>query len=77
MVRPDFSLLDIPTDPAIAGDQMVPVGLECNIEITEEEGAFVARCPNPEVASDGKTPEETLANLREALDLFFEQNSQS
>lgn len=61
----------------VAWDTMVPVGLECDIEISEEEGAFVARCPNPEVASDGKTPEEALANLRAALDLFFERESPS
>lgn len=57
----------------VAWDTMVPVGLECDIEISEEEGAFVARCPVPEVASDGKSPEEALANLREALNLFFER----
>lgn len=61
----------------VTWDTMVPVGLECDIEITEEDGAFVARCPNPEVASDGKTPEEALANLREALDLFFDRKSRS
>lgn len=53
-------------------EQMVPIGLECDIEITEEDGGFVARCPNPEVASDGKTPEEAFTNLREALALYFD-----
>lgn len=51
---------------------MAPVGLECNIEITEEDDGIVARCSNPEVASDGNTPEEALANLRDALELYFE-----
>ncbi len=55
-------------------EQMTPVGLECEIEIAEEDGKLVARCPNPEVASDGKSPEEALANLREALALYFESN---
>lgn len=50
------------------------VGIEGDIEIAEEDSGFVARCPNPEVASDGKTPEEALANLREALALYFENN---
>lgn len=50
------------------------VGIEGEIEIAEEDGGFVARCPNPEAASDGKTPEEALANLREALALYFENN---
>ena len=44
----------------------------CDIDIVEEDGEFVARCQNPEVASDGKTLEEALANLREALELYFE-----
>ena len=40
--------------------------------VTPEDGAFVARCLNPDVASDGGTEEEALANLREALELYFE-----
>lgn len=55
-------------------EQMTPVGLECDIEITEEDAEFVARCPNPEVASDGKTAEEAMASLREALALYAENN---
>lgn len=54
-----------------AWEQMTPVGLECEIEITEEEGVFIARCPNPELASEGNTAEEALENLREALALRF------
>ena len=33
---------------------------------------FVARCVEVEVASQGRTIEEALANLREALELYFE-----
>lgn len=33
---------------------------------------FVARCLEVEVASQGVTVDEALANLREALELFFE-----
>ena len=33
---------------------------------------FVARCVEVEVASQGLTIEEALANLREALELYFE-----
>lgn len=53
-------------------ERMAPVSLKCDIEITEEDDRIVARCSNPEVASDGNTPEEALANLREALKLYFE-----
>lgn len=37
-----------------------------------EDGVFVARCLDPEVASDGPTVEEAVANLQEALELYFE-----
>lgn len=35
---------------------------------------FVARCLEVEVASQGETVDEALANLREALELFFEDD---
>lgn len=54
---------------------MVPIGLECEVEITEEGGAFIARCSSPDIASDGKTGVEALANLREAIALYFESTS--
>ena len=34
---------------------------------------FVAQCLEVDVASQGKTEEEALANLREALGLHFEE----
>lgn len=40
--------------------------------VTQEGAWFVARCVEVEVASQGRTMEEALANLREALDLYFE-----
>ena len=40
--------------------------------ITHEGEWFVARCLQVEVASQGETVELALANLREALELFFE-----
>ena len=33
---------------------------------------FVAQCLEMDVASQGETPEETIAQLREALELHFE-----
>ncbi len=35
---------------------------------------FVAQCLEVDVASQGKTEEEALANLRVALELHFEHN---
>lgn len=40
--------------------------------VTHEGSWQVARCLEVEVASQGGTVEEALANLREALELYFE-----
>ncbi len=40
--------------------------------VTPEDGWFVARCLEVEVASQGESIEEALANLKEALELFYE-----
>lgn len=44
------------------------------VEIAAEDDAFVARCREVEVASDGKTEREAVENLREALELYFERD---
>jgi predicted RNase H-like HicB family nuclease len=45
--------------------------------IIEREGdGFVSLCPELDIASQGNTVEEARANLREALELFFETASQ-
>lgn len=38
----------------------------------DEEGWYVARCVQVEVASQGRTVDEALASLRDALELHFE-----
>jgi predicted RNase H-like HicB family nuclease len=43
--------------------------------ITHEGDWYVARCLQVEVASQGETIETALANLREALELYFEDES--
>ena len=40
--------------------------------VTNEDGGFVAQCLEVDVASQGESFEEALANLREALELYFE-----
>jgi predicted RNase H-like HicB family nuclease len=40
--------------------------------ITKDEDWYVARCPELRVTSEGKTVEEALANLREAVELYIE-----
>lgn len=40
--------------------------------IQAEPPGYIALCPEIDVASQGATIEETLANLREAVELFYE-----
>ncbi|HXF97782.1 MAG TPA: type II toxin-antitoxin system HicB family antitoxin [Gaiellaceae bacterium] len=40
--------------------------------IAHEPPWYVARCLEVEVASQGETVEEALTNLKEALELYFE-----
>jgi predicted RNase H-like HicB family nuclease len=40
--------------------------------LIREDDGFVALCPEIDVASQGDTVEEAKANLREAVELFFE-----
>jgi predicted RNase H-like HicB family nuclease len=40
--------------------------------ITQEDQWYVAQCLEVDVASQGATEDEALANLREALELYFE-----
>ena len=40
--------------------------------LTQEEGWYVAQCLEVDVASQGESEAEALANLREALHLHFE-----
>jgi predicted RNase H-like HicB family nuclease len=45
------------------------------VNIVWKEGKyFVAQCLNVEVSSFGKTYEESLENLEESLELYFEDN---
>ena len=38
----------------------------------KEEDFYIAKCPQTETASQGKTIEEALANLQEATELYLE-----
>ncbi len=40
--------------------------------IEREDDGFVALCPELDIASQGDSVEQAHANLREALELFFE-----
>jgi predicted RNase H-like HicB family nuclease len=43
--------------------------------IEKEDDGYVALCPEVDVASQGDTVGEARANLKEALELFFEMAS--
>ena len=48
--------------------------LRVNVLLQEEENWFVAKCIENSVASQGKTIDEALMNLKEALELNYEGN---
>ena len=46
------------------------------VAIQQENDWFVAKCLENSVASQGKTIDEALENLKEALELYFEDNDE-
>ena len=46
-----------------------------NVLITKEDDWYIASSVETSVVSQGKTVEESIANLREALELYFEDNA--
>ena len=45
--------------------------------IEKEDEVYVALCPELDIASQGISVEEAKANLREAIELFFEHASEN
>jgi predicted RNase H-like HicB family nuclease len=50
----------------------MPATRRFTILIEREENAYVALCPELDIASQGNTIAEAKSNLQEALELFFE-----
>ena len=44
------------------------------VKIEQEEERFVATCLENNIASQGKNVEETMANLKEAIALYYEDD---
>jgi predicted RNase H-like HicB family nuclease len=44
-----------------------------NVIVQKDENWYVAKCIDNAVASQGKTVEESLDNLKEALELYYEE----
>ena len=47
-----------------------------NEEHMNKKKIFVAHCLNLGIASQGKTVEETMANIKDAIKLYLEENPQ-
>ena len=45
--------------------------------VWKEDHLYVARAPEVNVASQGKTHAEAISNLKEALELYFEDSNES
>lgn len=50
------------------------MSIKVAVIVKKEENWYVAKCLENSVASQGKTIEESLENLREALELYYEDN---
>ena len=48
------------------------MNIKYNVVIQKEEEWYIAKCLDNSVASQGKTIEEALENLKEALELYFQ-----
>ncbi len=49
--------------------------IKYNVIVQKEEKWYVAKCLDNNVASQGKTIEEALSNLKEALELFTQSEN--
>jgi len=43
-----------------------------NYVIVQENGVFIASCPDLDLECRGKTEQEAVENLQEALEMYFE-----
>ncbi len=48
------------------------MSLKITVIVQKEENWYVAKCLENSVASQGKTIEEALNNLKEAIELYYE-----
>lgn len=53
--------------------KVVRLPKETSVLVWKEDNLFVAKSLEVEIASQGNTKEESLANLKEALELYFEK----
>ena len=48
------------------------MSIKVTVLVQKEDDWYVAKCIDNNVASQGKTIEESLSNLKEALELYYE-----
>ena len=51
------------------------MSIRYNVIIQKEENWYVAKCLDNNVASQGKTIEEAMSNLKEALELYLQDDN--
>ena len=54
------------------GKKTLMISTRFNVIIQQEDYWFVAKCLDNSVASQGETIEEAISNLKEALELYYE-----
>ena len=47
----------------------------CTVAITKEDDMYIAKDIQTGIADQGSTIEESLSNLKEALELYYEDNN--
>lgn len=52
------------------------MSIKYNVIIQKEDDWYVAKCIDNNVASQGKSIEEALANLKEAVELYYQDEVQ-
>ncbi len=53
---------------------MISISMLFTVIVSREEKHYVALAPDVDIASQGETIEEALANLKEAIELYFEDD---
>lgn len=48
------------------------MSIRYNVIVQKEENWYVAKCVDNNIASQGKTIEESIMNLKEAIELYYE-----
>lgn len=53
----------------------INMSIRYNVMIQKEENWYIAKCLDNNVASQGKTIEEAMKNLKEALELYVQNET--